>query len=160
MGRLCAAPCLYFYLRKVEVRGHSGAVANQDATTPEDLAQLLARLKDEYGVSESEIARRIDVSAATVNNWVRRKRGTGRGPNPEKLRAIAREFPKFSEGEIFAAAGRKTPGSLTCGRRGTPPRTLPRAHRRAAGDQGTGAPGAQRAQPIRSLVADSVTPCA
>lgn len=113
MGRLCAAPCLYFYLRKVEVRGHSGAVANQDATTPEDLAQLLARLKDEYGVSESEIARRIDVSAATVNNWVRRKRGTGRGPNPEKLRAIAREFPKFSEGEIFAAAGRKTPGSLT-----------------------------------------------
>ncbi|MFJ8855160.1 helix-turn-helix domain-containing protein [Streptomyces sp. NPDC102437] len=87
-------------------------MANEDATTPEDLAQLLARLKDEYGVSESEIARRIGVSAATVNNWVHRKRGTGRGPNPEKLRAIAREFPKFSEDEIFAATGRKTPGPL------------------------------------------------
>ncbi|MFJ2375020.1 helix-turn-helix domain-containing protein [Streptomyces sp. NPDC087769] len=87
-------------------------MANQDATTPEDLAQLLARLKDEYGVSESEIARRIGVSAPTVNNWVHRKRGTGRGPNPEKLRALHREFPKFSEGEIFAAAGRKTPGPL------------------------------------------------
>ncbi|MEU2135327.1 helix-turn-helix domain-containing protein [Streptomyces sp. NPDC018352] len=87
-------------------------MANEDATTPEDLAQLLARLKDEYGVSESEIARRINVSAATVNNWVRRKRGTGRGPNPEKLRALHREFPRFSEDEIFAAAGRKTPGPL------------------------------------------------
>ncbi|MFF4662005.1 helix-turn-helix domain-containing protein [Streptomyces sp. NPDC001282] len=87
-------------------------MANEDAT-PEDLAQLLARLKDEYDVSESEIARRIDVSPATVNNWVRRKRGTGRGPNPEKLRAIAREFPKFSEDEIFTAAGRKTPGPLS-----------------------------------------------
>ncbi|MFE2930672.1 helix-turn-helix domain-containing protein [Streptomyces sp. NPDC059278] len=87
-------------------------MANEDATTPEDLAQLLARLKDEYSVSESEIARRIDVSPATVNNWIHRKRGTGRGPNREKLRAIAREFPKFSEDEIFAAAGRKTPGPL------------------------------------------------
>ncbi|WP_406735392.1 helix-turn-helix domain-containing protein [Streptomyces sp. NBC_01108] len=88
-------------------------MANEDATPAEDLAQLLARLKDEYGVSESEIARRINVSAATVNNWVRRKRGTGRGPNPEKLRALHREFPKFSENAIFAAAGRKTPGPLT-----------------------------------------------
>ncbi|MFD4855062.1 XRE family transcriptional regulator [Streptomyces atratus] len=87
-------------------------MANEEAT-PEDLAQLLARLKDEYAVSESEIARRISVSAATVNNWVRRKRGTGRGPNPEKLKALHREFPKFSEDEIFAAAGRKTPGPLT-----------------------------------------------
>ncbi|MFB7845459.1 helix-turn-helix domain-containing protein [Streptomyces sp. NPDC056053] len=87
-------------------------MANEDAT-PEDLAQLLARLKDECGVTESEIARRIGVSPATVNNWIRRKRGTGRGPNPEKLRAIHREFPSFSEEEIFAAAGRKTPGALS-----------------------------------------------
>lgn len=79
----------------------------------EDLAQLLARLKDEYGVSESEIARRIGVSAATVNNWIHRKRGHGRGPNPEKLRALHREFGKFSEDEIFGAAGRKTPGPLS-----------------------------------------------
>ncbi|MEE1774500.1 XRE family transcriptional regulator [Streptomyces sp. JV185] len=88
-------------------------MANEDATTPEDFAQLLARLKDEYSVKEIEIARRIGVSPATVNNWVHRKRGTGRGPNREKLKALHREFPKFSEDEIFAAAGRKTPGSLT-----------------------------------------------
>jgi transcriptional regulator with XRE-family HTH domain len=92
--------------------GNLGSVATEGTPT-EDLAQLLSRLKDEYGVSESEIARRIGVSAATVNNWVRRKRGTGRGPNPEKLRALHREFPKFSEDQIFAAAGRKTPGPLS-----------------------------------------------
>ncbi|MFJ1695748.1 XRE family transcriptional regulator [Streptomyces sp. NPDC088252] len=79
---------------------------------PEDLAQLIARLKDTYSVSDSEIARRIGVAAATVNSWVHRKRGTGRGPNREKLRALHREFPKFTEAEIFAAAGRKSPGPL------------------------------------------------
>jgi transcriptional regulator with XRE-family HTH domain len=85
-------------------------VTDQERT--EDLAQLLARLKAEYGVNESEIARRIDVAPATVNAWVHRKRGTGRGPNREKLRALAREFPKFTEDEIFSAAGRATPGPL------------------------------------------------
>jgi len=79
----------------------------------EDLAQLIARLKDTYGVSDSEIARRIGVAPATVNSWVHRKRGTGRGPNKDKLRALAREFPKFTEAEIFAAAGRATPGPLS-----------------------------------------------
>ena len=64
-------------------------------------------------MSESEIARRVGVSAAAVNAWVKRKRGTGRGPKTETLRALAREFPVFSEGRIFAAAGRKRPGPLT-----------------------------------------------
>ncbi|MFB6813059.1 XRE family transcriptional regulator [Streptomyces sp. NPDC056347] len=79
---------------------------------PEDLAQLIARLKDTYSVSDSEIARRISVSPATVNAWVHRKRGTGRGPNKDKLRALAAAFPKFTPDEIFAAAGRRTPGPL------------------------------------------------
>jgi transcriptional regulator with XRE-family HTH domain len=79
----------------------------------EDLAQLLARLKDTYGVSDSEISRRIGVAPATVNAWVHRKRGTGRGPNRDKLRALAAAFPKFTEAEIFAAAGRETPGPLS-----------------------------------------------
>lgn len=79
----------------------------------EDLAQLIARLKDAYGVSDSEIARRIGVAPATVNSWVHRKRGTGRGPNKDKLRALHREFPSFTEAEIFAAAGRLTPGPLS-----------------------------------------------
>ncbi|WP_354596802.1 helix-turn-helix domain-containing protein [Streptomyces sp. JL1001] len=81
--------------------------------TAEDLAQLIARLKDTYGVSDSEIARRIGVAPATVNSWVHRKRGTGRGPRKGTLRALHREFPSFTEAEIFAAAGRTTPGPLS-----------------------------------------------
>lgn len=80
---------------------------------PEDFAQLLARLKSTYGVNESEIARAIGAAPATVNAWVNRKRGTGRGPHPDKLRALAAAFPKFTEQEIFEAAGRKTPGPLS-----------------------------------------------
>ncbi|MFI5685849.1 helix-turn-helix domain-containing protein [Streptomyces sp. NPDC051636] len=79
----------------------------------EDLAQLLARLKDTYGVNDSEIARRIGVAPATVNSWVHRKRGGGRGPKREALLALAREFPKFTEDEIFRAAGRQSPGPLS-----------------------------------------------
>lgn len=78
----------------------------------EDFAQLLARLKDEYSVSESEIARRINVSAATVNNWVHRKRGSQRGPHRENLQALAQAFPKFTEKMIFDAVGRAVPGPL------------------------------------------------
>ncbi|TJZ55575.1 hypothetical protein FCH28_09545 [Streptomyces piniterrae] len=85
-------------------------MGNEERT--EDLAQLIKRLKDHYTVTESEIARRIGVAPATVNAWVNRKRGTGRGPNTDKLRALASEFPAFSEVEIFAAAGRKAPGPL------------------------------------------------
>lgn len=79
----------------------------------EDLAQLLARLKDTYRVSDSEIARRIGVAPATVNSWVHRKRGGGRGPKREALQALAREFPKFTEEEIFRAAYCQSPGPLS-----------------------------------------------
>lgn len=80
---------------------------------PEDLAQLIARLKDTYGVNNSDIARQIGVAPATVSSWVLRKRGGTRGPNKDKLRALAAAYPKFTEDEIFAAAGRETPGSLS-----------------------------------------------
>jgi transcriptional regulator with XRE-family HTH domain len=86
-------------------------VADQERT--EDLAQLLDRLKSEYDVSESEIARRIGVAPSTVNSWTNRTRGGKRGARPEKLRALAQAFPKFTEREIFAAAGRETPGPLS-----------------------------------------------
>ncbi|MEU6012041.1 helix-turn-helix domain-containing protein [Streptomyces sp. NPDC047453] len=86
-------------------------MADQGRT--EDLAQLLARLKDTYGVTDSEISRRIGVAPATVNSWVHRKRGTGRGPNRDKLRALSQAFPKFTEAEVFAAAGRESPGPLS-----------------------------------------------
>ncbi|MGD1219961.1 XRE family transcriptional regulator [Streptomyces krungchingensis] len=86
-------------------------MADQERT--EDLAQLLARLKDTYGVNNSEIARRIGVAPATVNAWVNRQRGTGRGPRRAALQALAEQFPKFTAEEIFAAAGRETPGPLS-----------------------------------------------
>ncbi|OKI04963.1 hypothetical protein A6A06_09740 [Streptomyces sp. CB02923] len=80
---------------------------------PETLADLIKRLKIEYDVKETQIAHRIGVSPATVNAWVNGKRGTGRGPNPDKLRRLAEEFPRFTEREIFAAAGRRAPGPLS-----------------------------------------------
>jgi len=86
-------------------------VADQERT--EDLAQLLARLKTEYGVNESEIARRIGVAPATVNSWANRTRGGKRGVRPSSIRALAEAFPKFTEAEIARAAGRATPGPLS-----------------------------------------------
>lgn len=83
------------------------------ADSAPDFAQLLKLIKDTYQVSESEIARRIGVSAAAVNSWVRRTRGGGRGPKPENLRKLSQAFPKFSEDVVFAAAGRKAPGPLS-----------------------------------------------
>lgn len=79
----------------------------------EDFAALLKRLKDTYRVNESQIARAINVAPATVNAWVNGTRGTGRGPNPDKLRALAEAYPKFTVAEIFASVGRKVPGPLS-----------------------------------------------
>ncbi|MEU5036620.1 helix-turn-helix domain-containing protein [Streptomyces rubiginosohelvolus] len=84
-------------------------MATEDDTPTEDLAQLLARLKVEYGVNDSQIATAIGVSVSTVNTWVHRKRQ----PRPDALRALAAAYPKFTEDRIFAAAGRKTPGPLS-----------------------------------------------
>lgn len=86
-------------------------MADQGRT--EDLAQLLARLMDEYNVNESEIGRRIGVAASTVNSWTHRTRGGKRGVRPSSLKALAEAFPKFTEDEIFAAAGRQSPGPLS-----------------------------------------------
>lgn len=83
----------------------------ETAETPraDDFAQTLKRLQDEYGVSGSEIARRISVHVSTVNTWVNRKAV----PRRDAIRALAREFPKFTEAELFAAAGRKAPGPVS-----------------------------------------------
>ncbi|WP_405676709.1 helix-turn-helix domain-containing protein [Streptomyces sp. NBC_01511] len=84
-------------------------MTNEADPQPEDFAQLLARLKSEYGIGDSEVARRIDVSVSTVNTWVHRKRQ----PRREALEKLAHSFPKFSRSEIFAAADRETPGPLS-----------------------------------------------
>jgi transcriptional regulator with XRE-family HTH domain len=88
-------------------------VDNAEPARVEDLAQLIARIKDTYSVSESEIARRIGVSAAAVNGWANRTRGNKRGPARETLRKLAAAFPKITEAEVFAAAGRRSPGPLS-----------------------------------------------
>lgn len=80
-----------------------------DQERTEDLAQLLARLKDEQTLSDSEIARRIGVAPATVNAWVHRKRGTGRGPAQKNLEALIREF-RLDRDAVFRAAARTSPG--------------------------------------------------
>lgn len=105
-------PRFYFRLRFVEGDGQSCRVNSSVPHRGEDLSQLITRIKDTYQVSESEIARRIDVRAATVNAWVNRTRGTVRGPNPDVLRRLAAAFPKISEDEVFAAAGRRRPAPL------------------------------------------------
>ncbi|MFI8104751.1 XRE family transcriptional regulator [Streptomyces sp. NPDC086023] len=84
-----------------------------EGQTGEDLAQLIQRLKDAYGVNESEIARAIDAAPATVNAWVHRKRGGTKGPRRALLERLAAAYPRFTREEIFAAAGRRTPGNLS-----------------------------------------------
>lgn len=75
----------------------------------EDFAQILQRLKDTHGVSDSEIARRTGLHVSTVNTWVHRKRV----PRNDAIQALAAAFPDFTVEELTAAAGRKTPGPLS-----------------------------------------------
>jgi transcriptional regulator with XRE-family HTH domain len=74
----------------------------------EDFAQILQRLKDTHGVSDSEIARRTGVHVSTVNSWVHRKRT----PKKEAIQALHDAFPDFSVHDLSEAAGRKAPGPL------------------------------------------------
>jgi transcriptional regulator with XRE-family HTH domain len=82
------------------------------AERTENLAQLIEAIESTYKVSQSAIARAIGIAPATVNAWKLGKRGSTRGPNPEKLRALHEAFPKFTEERIFAAARRAAPGPL------------------------------------------------
>ncbi|MFC8271128.1 helix-turn-helix domain-containing protein [Streptomyces sp. NPDC057271] len=82
---------------------------NDQEAPGEDFAQLLDRLKDSYGgLSDSEVARRLGLSNATVNLWVHRKRI----PSAKNLEAIAAAFPAFTRDELFASTQRKVPGKL------------------------------------------------
>lgn len=105
------SPCLYFYLRKVESDGHSCPVENQQETPrDEDFAQLLVRLRAERGgMNDSDLARAIGVSPATISTWVHRRRS----PSEKNLEAIAEAFPSIPRRDIFEAAKRTVPGKLT-----------------------------------------------
>lgn len=84
--------------------------ATAKAGMDDDLSTLIRRAQDQRPeLSQSEIARRIGVSASAVNSWVTRKRGSGRGPNRETLTKLA-EVLGIPEREMFAAAGRRLPG--------------------------------------------------
>lgn len=80
----------------------------EDTPPVEDFAQALAALKDEYQVSDSDIARAVGVSSAAVGTWVHRKRK----PRRPAVVALAQAFPKFTEDRLFRALGRETPGPL------------------------------------------------
>lgn len=79
----------------------------------ETFAQVLAAIKDEYKVNDSEIARRIGAHVSTVNNWAHGKAN----PRAAAIRVIAAEFPKFTEVRLFAAIGKRAPAPLAPDRR-------------------------------------------
>ncbi|MFE9125088.1 helix-turn-helix domain-containing protein [Streptomyces sp. NPDC007148] len=85
------------------------------STPPADetFAQVLAALKDEYGVNDSQVAKRIGAHVSTVNNWAHGKAT----PRAAAIRTLAVVFPKFSEERLFAAAGKRAPAPLSPDRR-------------------------------------------
>jgi transcriptional regulator with XRE-family HTH domain len=76
----------------------------------ENLPQLIAKIRAEYGVNEPQIAAAIGVHVSTINTWASGKRGGKRGPRRENLQALHEAYPKFSAERIFAAAKREAPG--------------------------------------------------
>lgn len=80
----------------------------EDNPPVEDFAQALAALKDHYGVSDRDIARRIGVSSAAVGTWVHRQKK----PRRPSVEALAREFPEFNFDRLNKALNRETPGPL------------------------------------------------
>lgn len=84
-----------------------------DAPGDETFAQALAALKRAYGVSDSEISRRIGTHHSTVSNWA----NGNANPRAGAIRKLAQEFPKFTEKRLFAAVGKRAPAPLSPDRR-------------------------------------------
>jgi transcriptional regulator with XRE-family HTH domain len=84
----------------------------QSAAGTERFADVLANLKHEYGVSDSEIARRLDAHVSTVNNWANGKAL----PRQNALLGLTALFPKYKR-RLFEAAGRKPTAPLPPDRR-------------------------------------------
>ncbi|MEU0671302.1 helix-turn-helix domain-containing protein [Streptomyces sp. NPDC006172] len=84
-----------------------------DAPAGETFAQVLAELKDEYGVNDSRIAEAIGAHVSTVNNWANGKAE----PRPAAIHKLADRYPKFSTQRLFAAVGKRAPAPLTGDRR-------------------------------------------
>jgi transcriptional regulator with XRE-family HTH domain len=82
------------------------------AAASETIAQVLAAIKDEYGLTETEIAKRIDSHVSTVNNWAHGKAA----PRQPALLKLAGLFPKYKS-RLFAATGKRAPAPLSTERR-------------------------------------------
>ncbi|NUS86361.1 MAG: XRE family transcriptional regulator [Streptomyces sp.] len=82
------------------------------ASTTESFDDVLADIKDAEGVSDSEIARRMELHVSTVNNWALGKAI----PRQNALLGLAALFPKYKR-RLFQAAGRKPTAPLTPNRR-------------------------------------------
>lgn len=87
--------------------------AEDPAATGEDLAALLARLLEETGRTQKELAEASGVKYPTLNAWMKRTRGTSR-VDPEQLRSIAESLRGWggdiTPKQIFESAGRPVPG--------------------------------------------------
>lgn len=60
-------------------------------------------------MTQTELAKRSGIPLATINSWIRGKRGMeGRGPEPDALRAVASALNLPVE-TVFRAAGRWLP---------------------------------------------------
>lgn len=81
----------------------------EDNPPVEDFAQALAALKDEYQVSDSDVARAVGVTSAAVGKWVHRQSK----PRRAAIEALAEAYPKFTRARLFAATKRATPGDLS-----------------------------------------------
>lgn len=78
----------------------------------ETLGQVLAAIKDEYGLTETELANRIGSHVSTVNNWSHGKAA----PRQPALLKLAALFPSYKT-RLYAAAGKRAPAPLSEDRR-------------------------------------------
>lgn len=87
--------------------------AGDPAPKGEDLAALLARLLEETGKTQKDLAAAAKISYPTLNAWVNRTRGTSR-IDPATLRAMAEALRSFGANvtprEVFESVGRQVPG--------------------------------------------------
>ncbi|MEV5606971.1 helix-turn-helix transcriptional regulator [Streptomyces sp. NPDC052225] len=87
--------------------------AEGHAANGEDLAALLARLLEETGKTQKDLAEASGVKYPTLNAWITRTRGTSR-VDPEQLRALADSLRGWGGSvtpkQIFESAGRPVPG--------------------------------------------------
>ncbi|MER8219745.1 helix-turn-helix domain-containing protein [Streptomyces sp. NPDC094143] len=82
------------------------------AAASETLGQVLAAIKDELGLTETEIANRIGSHVSTVNNWAHGKAF----PREPALLKLAEAFPRY-RARLFAATGKRSPAPLSDDRR-------------------------------------------